>query len=513
MNAENSYNLIDEQWIPVLMRDGTHRLVSLGDVFADTDGTIADLALNPYERVSVFRLLLCIAQAAMDQDRLHGERSWLAAKDDVGPAATDYLAKWKNRFFLYGPHAFMQVDCLVPGNKIPVTSLLVVHSAHHFGSPLFSREIATIGDVPLASPMLAVALLTYLNYSASGGTPICIWNGSPTRQVGPASAPCRSKSKLFTIVMGESLLQTVWMNLLTTNQLGELKIALGHPCWEFDFDDCRKVESEAVNWLGPVDKASRKIVQPTLLGLLAPLSRFVKLERDKSPCLICEGFGYPPCRDPLATYYVKSQKNGAADVSCLQVNKQRMPWRDLSSILELGTQKGGAMALTHLATLATKKSFTLSFSIWTGGLYSKKDQDSDMFTGEWLFTRPLSMLRKESLSKYQEAVDWADRQNDYMKSAAITYSEALAMFKVKNDKREFYRLADIAESIYWDILVQPDKQRLVLDVNGDDYFQKWKDATRNAAEEAYRRACPAMTARQMEAFAQGFSKLTIREDN
>ena len=48
MNDENSYNLIDEAWIPVLMKDGSNRVVSLGEIFADTDGAIADLALNPY---------------------------------------------------------------------------------------------------------------------------------------------------------------------------------------------------------------------------------------------------------------------------------------------------------------------------------------------------------------------------------------------------------------------------------------------------------------------------------
>ena len=58
MNEQNSFNLIDEPWIPVLMQDGTNRKVSLMDIFVDNDGQIADLALNPYERVSVFRLLL-----------------------------------------------------------------------------------------------------------------------------------------------------------------------------------------------------------------------------------------------------------------------------------------------------------------------------------------------------------------------------------------------------------------------------------------------------------------------
>ena len=70
-----------------------------------------------------------------------------------------------------------------------------------------------------------------------------------------------------------------------------------------------------------------------------------------------------------------------------------------------------------------------------------------------------------------------------------------------------------AQRMFWDVLASSDNQKLVLDVDSPTYKDDWRKATRKAAEDAYRRACPAMTARQMEAFAQGFSKLTIREEN
>jgi hypothetical protein len=70
-----------------------------------------------------------------------------------------------------------------------------------------------------------------------------------------------------------------------------------------------------------------------------------------------------------------------------------------------------------------------------------------------------------------------------------------------------------AEKVYWDLLAQPDNQKLVLSVDSSTYKDDWKKATRKAAEEAYRRACPAVTARQMEAFAQGFAKLWVPDGN
>lgn len=509
MNEKNAYNLIDEPWIPVLRRDGNNRSVSLGDIFADANGTIADLALNPYERISVFRLLLCIAQAATD---MQSEREWFATKETIGSASLKYLEKWHDRFFLFGKHAFLQVDCLVKGEKFYDTSRLIIHSAHHFGSPLFSREVDTQSTTPFPSAFLAISLLTYLNFSASGGTPICIWNGTRTRHIGPAASPCRSQSKLFTFLLGPTLLETVWMNLLTAKQMAALSVKKGRPCWEFFFDKCNSVEDEAQYWLGPVDKTSRQAKEPTLLGVLVPLSRFIKLKNSDRKCLICEGFSYPAWRDPSATYYGKREKNGTVKIVPLRVNMNRLPWRNLASILELGTDEGGAVALDHLATLSLRLDANVTFSIWTGGMCSDADQDKGMSIGEWLFTRRMSALRKQALSDYQAAIDLSNKQwfskglrrtpDSGLKAAASQYAAVLLVDKAS-------RFSEPAERAYWDILAQPENQKIVLNVDSDNYLENWKKVTRKAAEDAYRRACPAVTARQMEAFAQGFAKLRV----
>lgn len=516
MNDENSYNLIDETWIPVLMKDGSNQTVSIGDIFKDKDGAIADLALNPYERVAVFRLLLCIAQAALE---IESEREWFAAKETIGPICSNYLEKWRDRFFLFGSHAFLQVDCLVSGGTIPDTSRLILRSAHHFGSPLFSREINTQSDIPLSPAVLAISLLTYLNYSASGGTPTCIWKGRPTQQVGAAASPCRSQSKLFTFLLGLTLLETIWMNLLTARQISSLKIDKGRPCWEFFFDECNSVEDDAQHWLGPVDKVSRRAKEPTLLGVLVPLSRFIKLKYNDRKCLICEGFSYPSWRDPYATYYGRPEKNGKEKIVPLRVNMNRMPWRDLASILELGTDKGGAVVLDHLATLSPRLDANRTFSIWTGGMCSDADRDKDMVVGEWRFTRRMAALRKQTLLDYRAAIDLSEKQKSILYLACKMYGLAVKTpdptKQVKKQKEtELVSPFSIpAERAYWDILAQPENQKIVLCVESETYMDDWKKVTRKAAEEAYRRACPAVTARQMEAFAQGFAKLRVHGVN
>ena len=100
-------NLVSDPWIPVVMQDGKHREVSLDTVLRDGE-SIADLAATPCQRIALMRLLICIAQAALDGPV--DEADWLACRSRLADAALAYLAKWRHRFNLFGEHAFLQVD-------------------------------------------------------------------------------------------------------------------------------------------------------------------------------------------------------------------------------------------------------------------------------------------------------------------------------------------------------------------------------------------------------------------
>lgn len=490
MNDENAYNLIDEPWIPVLMRDGTNRSVSLGEVFADADETIADLALNPYERVAVFRLLLCIAQAALGPERLKDEAGWLAAKDAVGPVSTDYLKKWHDRFFLYGPHAFLQPDCIALAKADGTTPCdkLVFQLASGNNSTLYDHE-AVGGGRALSDAKLALGFLIYQNFSSGGLSGQCVWDGAPTGK-SIQGAPCRERSMLFSIVHGHSLLDTLWLNLVTDSWVHDsLKTDWGRPFWEFD-ELARKAVSGNEN---------------TFLGHLAPLSRAIKLTRRSTTCILGEALSYPQIpawREPMAS--VKLQKGTKKDEfleAYVTSNPSKMPWRELASILavrETGGRKS-ALALRHLESTPDR-----DFTLWTGGLYSEKAKEVD--TVEWKAHLSVGLLEEPAMLRYEKAIAWADRQRGGLYFAAAEYAKAVFIDDAS-------RFSIPAERAYWDILAQAENQKFVLGVDSPTYKDDWKKATRKAAEEAYRRACPAMTARQMEAFAQGFSKLTIREEN
>lgn len=483
MNEENAYNLIDEPWIPVLMQDGTNRSVSLGEVFADAEGQIADLALNPYERVAVFRLLLCIAQAALGPERLKDERAWRTAKDAVGTVSSEYLKKWHDRFFLYGPHAFLQPDDVKSVDKKsskPCDNLLF-ELASGDNSTLFDHSAGT-GRL-IESGVLALGLLSYQNFSAGGTSSKCIWDGEITSQY-ISGAPCREQSMLFSILMGEYLLETVWLNILSADMISNSLCAVwGVPVWELD-----SATREATSCLAL-----------SAAGHLVPLSRAIKLTKESRKCDIGEGVKYPQLpewREQMATVFI----NDKGEMKYIEADSSKMPWRDLVSILTIHSRSGArsALSLRHLESLPEEK----LFSLWAGGLCWEKGKAKQIDTVEWSTALPVSMLEEPSLQCYESAIGWADQQLGALRFAAKTYSDLL---KIEKPSR-FY---EPAERIYWDILAQPANQRLVQNVKSDTYLDDWKKACRKAAKEAYRRACPAVTARQMEAYAQGFAKLWV----
>ena len=487
MNEQNSFNLIDEPWISVLLKDGLTRIVSLSAIFSPSGTDILDLCLAPYERVALTRFLLAITHSALGPERLRNEVSWLAAKDLIAPVCTEYLSKWHDRFFLYGSHAFMQPDDLALANAdgAALCDKLAFRFASGNNSTLFDHA-ATSGQVRLQDASLAIAFLSYQNFSAGGLSPTCNWSGYRTESSVKGS-PCRESSMLFTILTGENLLETIWLNLLTKDMVEKhLRAEWGKCAWELD----------------DLSRLSTANLANTLLGRLAPLSRAIKFTCASANCILGEAVRYPALpewREPMAT--VKPNKEEKPVY--VSVDPARMPWRDLSSILATNQShnRKGALALLHLNTLQDK-----DFAIWTGGLCSKKGQPAkEDDTMEWKAQLSVSLLDDPSLRMYQEAINHADRQLMWLVAAAKEYAEAM---KVKKENASRY--SDPAVKTYWDILAQSENQHLVLAVDSTTYLDDWKAATRKAAEEAYKRACPSMTARQMEAFTQGLGKLFDR---
>ena len=103
-------NLTTEPWIPTVWNDGEFRMVSLSDVFAHGE-EVSDLAVRPPERVSLMRLLICVAHAALDGPA--NREDWQTCRTKIAPCALDYLRRWGAAFDLFGSaQRYLQVSGL-----------------------------------------------------------------------------------------------------------------------------------------------------------------------------------------------------------------------------------------------------------------------------------------------------------------------------------------------------------------------------------------------------------------
>ncbi|WP_165064374.1 type I-E CRISPR-associated protein Cse1/CasA [Desulfovibrio sp. ZJ200] len=347
--TEKRFNLVDEAWIPVLDMAGKARLVGLGACFAES-AKIRDLAVRPHERVALLRLLLCIAHAALDGPKNGAD--WRVAPQRLPAAARDYLAAWRESFWLFHPQQpFLQIAVLRKEGKKgtePETALAKLDFARASGNnPLLFDHLGHAGAP--APEQLALDLLTFQNFHTGGLIPQVVWNGHQTSK-SASDAPCVCGSMLHAFLRGENLLQTLWANLplpriLELHYQGRGPDWRGRPIWEAPPQ-------------GPADSAAANATG-TYLGRLVPLSRAVLL-RDRG-MFLGEALLYPNCNnekkpfeaEPSATLVLSRARGKEEQPTLLAFRPDRAVWRDLAAILvktgaEEQSRARGPLALAAL---------------------------------------------------------------------------------------------------------------------------------------------------------------------
>lgn len=488
------FNLIDEAWLPVLMKDGSCRRVSLREVF-DEKSDVADLSLVAYERISVMRFLICLALAAFEEGELKDEAAWKAAREKLGSRVNAYLDKWHDRFNFFGDHAFMQPDGLTP-NTEPSVLKVMLHRASGSNGTLFDHK-ALLEDQEVCREDLPVAMLTFLNYAACCTLSQCAWDGVLSDK-SVKNCPSRESRMLQCFLRGDNVQTTIWLNLLTTSMVSKLPTGLGRPVWEKN-----------------LSRSDLKGVERLLLPRLVPLSRVMKFSKDSSKMILGEGLKYgahklPEFREPFAVVVTNGKDNEPhyleADVACL-------PWRSLMSILTR-TKDCCPLCFGHLNSVECLGDVV---SIWCGGLDCDTGKDKSRAPVEWFFTFSAEMLKESFLISYQNCVLDAETMCSRLDFATRTYCAGVnpkEEEKIKKTDKEWKHYKEIARTFYWICLSEQKYQMLLLDVAGEKCLrQEWRVRILDVAQRAYDHACPHATGRQLEAFAKGLAKLYFKKEN
>lgn len=501
-------NLSTDAWIPTIWNDGKPGTVGLREAF-ERGEEIRDLAVRPHERIALMRLLICIAQAALDGPADYED--WQGCRSRIVLSAIDYLQRWRHVFELFGTRQrFLQLSNL---NKAPTKSTGSDDDEGNFTSKL-DLALATGNNTTLfdnaggaerafTSEKLALMLTTFQCFSPGGRIGLALWDGRETNGKGSSDhAPCLMGGTLHALLRGDNLLATLHKNLLSKLQTEQFygQNSWGKPVWEMMPE--RLADDDAVR------NANR-----TYLGRLVPLTRAIWLADDCRSLILANGLEYGTYaedgwREPSATIVIRTVKRQPTRV-VLSASIDKAAWRELHALTVKGAgQVGGPAVLGNI-------SGEEDFDLWVGALVADKAKPLD--TIESVFHVPGCMLGDDRNAQqiYEKGVRLAETTEFQVKKAVSVYHKELGdnldRPEMRNRRQQIQ--SNAAAQFWTDIeqavprLMEVTAAPASLGLNSEWHKTAWGQSVWRAARMAYEHACPHETARQLHAYALGLQTL------
>ena len=517
-------NVAFDRWIPVVTATGDRELASLCSVLTEGE-KYADLAVRPHERVSLMRLFLCVAHAALDGPKDYDE--WEQVPHTLPVAARNYLTKWKDLFELFHPsRPWLQIAELSKnkdGNIQPYdiegwtpVSKLNFSFATGNNSTLFDHEGAASDERNIPLPETLVSMLTFQCFSVGGLIGQIYWNGNrcgelanPKKNNGPvksADGPCVPSSMMHAFMRGKNLLETIRLNLNTQEDVRFSYGArdFGKPIWEMlptNLSDALAVRNAT----------------KTYIGRLVPLTRAIRLHPSGNKMLIGDGLPYPTFtmgfpQEPSATVFLKNNER-----ALLSYRPSKAIWRELAAVVVKRSAEGTGGPLS-LRAIQDGEAIDLVVSALA------RDKATIVDAVESVFHVPAHLRTPDGTKTYEAEVKSAE-------NLARKLSWAIEGYRIEVDGgwegrlkgagpkagKLKAKLHSIATNHFW-TTIEKNLSLLMNHINaiGTDQAiptrEVWRKMLFATACDAYRIACGQETPRQIKAFAKGWQKLTARKD-
>ena len=493
-------NLTTGKWIPVIWADGRYEKVSLSDVF-EKGTQMTDLAVRPHERIALMRLLICIAQAALDGPADYDE--WQACLPRLAPAAVAYLKKWKDHFELFGDGArFLQMpgissEKLAAGDENSPSKLDMTLATGN-NSTIFDNEA---GAARTFDPsFMALSLLTYQCFSPGGLISNVKWCGED-RGRASKNAPCIMKGMIHSYIRKGDVLATIHANILSREAIAVAGQEWGRPLWE-------------AMPLSPNDTENINNATLTYLGRMVAFSRLVLLDASGRNILLGNGLEYDvEWRESAGTTTIKTLK-GKEELTSVGGSPDKGIWRVAHS-LAVVRKTASNMAYGPLAL--AQADLTHAVDLWSGALIANKSKLID--TIESVLSLPPAMFADQGQAIYRDGVVHSEEWERRLSRGIAIYHRHL---KDEIEKSEFRKRGNLvkqkAATHFWTSVEQRVPDLLSVTVAPQELYPdgatepvwsatRWGQALARHAREAYDLACPRETPRQIQAYVAGLKAL------
>lgn len=476
----NRFNLIDEPWIPVL----SHKRVSLRQAFSEALPPLP--GGSPFNKISVFKLLGAIDQAACTPKN---DEEWLAlGPQGLAKRVLTYLDRHYDAFFLHGARPFLQFRaCAKAVSKPYGTAMPVIASGNT--TRLFHQQV----EPELSDADKALLLLEQQSLCLGGKKPdnkLVLSPGYEKKVSGKPGPALGRDGLLHSFLFGNSLLETLWLNLLTQEDIAGQKqweTGLGTPPWE-------EMPQEE-------DCPAARALKTSLMGRLVPMARFCLL--DEGGLRFTEGIVHPDYQSGMV------DPSAAVDASkttprALWVNPEIRPWRQLPALLSfldaqqsnsgfycLGLQKG----LSRL-TLYRDRCSIRDIGVWSGGASISSQSGEQYFSGKNDELESEYRLETEKLGSiwfrsFEAMVDKTEKLSRLLYGSVKRYWLAM-----KTEEKNARALAVEASNRFWR-MVEPSAPDIIANCEDEEVRNTLLRRYYGLVLRLYDEACPHEEGRQL----------------
>jgi CRISPR system Cascade subunit CasA len=485
-----SFNLVDDPWIPA-----GAELVGLRGVFS---GETPNLDGTPVEKTALLKLLTAIAQSACTPE---DDAAWEAlGPDGISAACSAYLEAHRDAFYLYGERPFLQFP-QADKAKVQPPGALLPHVAT--GNTTILQDLQK--ERPLSDAEKALLLVCVSGFALGGkkaDNTVVLTSGYTEKSKesgkgvsGKAGAWLGSAGYLHHFLWGENLPQTVWMNLLTHEDIRHLSMfreGLGTAPWE------RMPEGEAC--------PTALKLRDSLMGRLVPLSKFCLLDGDGIH--YTDGIAHAAPNDGGVDPSTAVLRD-ASTVRCLWTNPDRQPWRNLDALLAFLGGRGGFDCPGIRACLARAARNVPVVGLWAGGLKVSSNAGEQYVSGGDDFVDGLLFLPADAtgefwyhaLQREMDALNALGRQVYAVTGAYHASTVQKHGAGAGRDKGEGDKAARRATQIFWELCGR--ESQTLIDLCADaERIPELRRRFAAFALRAYNAVCPRDTARQLESWAE-----------
>ncbi|MER2510979.1 MAG: type I-E CRISPR-associated protein Cse1/CasA [Nitrosomonas ureae] len=483
MSVENRFNLIDEPWIPIV----DVGRVSLKQLFDHSD--YRALGGNPVQKIALTKLLLAISQAAYTPE---DDSDWAKlGANGMAKKSLEYLERWHDRFYLYGEKPFLQMPAIKAAAVQNYGAVLPEISTGNTTVLIQSQVEKSLSDADRS--LLIVQLMGFGLGGKKTDNSVILSPGYQGKSndkgkpsTGKPSASIGFLGFLHNFLQGNSLQETLWLNLFTRQKISGLAIFLqgvGAAPWE----QMPAGESCAV----------AEALKSSIMGRLIPLSRFCLLT--ENGLHYSEGIAHPGYKEGGIDPSI-SIDSSAKDPKAIWSDPEKRPWRLLTALLSFFSQTSNkgfdCYQLRWNMDRAIRQIPVIG--IWSGGLRVSSNAGEQYISGSDDLVESIIQLRSDMLGEIwfanlQLEMDELDKLSKTVYGATFNY------FKSQN--METKDQAALASNLFWQ-LCERRFQELVNICDNAEQALAMRPVFARFVYKAYDACCPKDTARQLDAWAK-----------